>query len=71
MAHCKYCGRKTVWGGQRVCYTCLRGWKEKRISAYEKATKELGKLTPENHKALIKRVKQLERASGKITNEEA
>ena len=62
MAHCKYCGRETLWAGQRVCHTCLRGWEEKRISAYEQATNELGKLTPENHKALIRRVKQLEKA---------
>jgi len=65
MAHCKYCGDKTVWAGQRVCHACLRKWKERRISAYEQATQELGKLTPENHKALIKRVKQLERAGKK------
>lgn len=63
MARCKYCGNQTVWAGQRVCGSCLRKWKERRISAYEQATTELGKLTPENHKALIKRVKQLERAA--------
>ncbi len=63
MAECKYCRSKAVWGGQRVCGTCLRKRKERRISAYEQATKELGALTPENHKALIKRVKQLEKKS--------
>ena len=65
MSKCKYCGSSTVWAGQRVCHACLAKWKERRISAYEQATAELGKLTPENHKALIKRVKQLGRAAQK------
>jgi hypothetical protein len=44
-----------------VCHPCKRKWKERRIAAFTQATSELGALTADNHKAIIKRVKQLEK----------
>jgi hypothetical protein len=60
MGRCKYCGGDTLWR-MTVCHPCKRKWKERRIAAFNQATSELGALTADNHKAIIKRTKQLEK----------
>ncbi len=60
MPYCRDCGRETT-RGMRLCYTCLDKFKNRRIKAFEIAEKELGKLCADNHLALTKRVKQLEK----------
>jgi len=41
----------------------MKAWTEMRAYAFKKAVKELGKLCPENHKAINKRIKAIERSS--------
>ena len=60
MARCRYCG-KDAWTGFRVCRPCRLAWKARRVSAFNAAVAELGPLTSETHKAILKRTKQLEK----------
>ena len=54
---CRKCGREIG----RTCYVCLKEFSDRRKVAFEIAEGELGKLYKDNHKALTKRVKQIER----------
>jgi len=43
----------------------MKEWQEKRTLAFNQAQDELGKLCPENHKAINKRIKAIERSSSR------
>ena len=60
---CIKCGAETGFG--RICWTCMKSWKDRRAAAYEQAERELGSLCAENHQAIVKRIKQLEREAKK------
>lgn len=60
MSRCKTCG-KDAWPNRFVCPRCLRAWLDKRKAAFSQAQDELGLLTKANHKAIVKRTKELER----------
>ena len=55
---CRKCGREI---GGTTCYICLEKFSTMRKAAFEIAESELGKLCKDNHRALTKRVKQIER----------
>lgn len=55
---CKRCGEVTLLG--RICADCMRKWKAKRTAAFDQAVSEIGPLTAETHKAIQKRVQELE-----------
>ena len=63
MARCK-CGVETWYRGRRVCYNCMKAWKDNRLKAFDKAVDEIGPLNAENLKAIQKRVKAIEKGEG-------
>ncbi len=58
---CRKCGREAYIS--KICHTCLKKWEETRMKAFSQAQDELGKLCPENHKEINKRIKEIERSS--------
>jgi len=61
MARCKRCGVDTGYRGNKICFTCMKAWKDKRLKAFNQAESELGTLNAENLKAIQKRVKVIEK----------
>lgn len=61
MARCIRCGGDA--DDRRVCHACSQKWRHRRRAAWKQAIEEIGPLTDETHKALVKRTKQLERAA--------
>ena len=59
MSRCKTCGDESY--GRRVCSDCLHKWTERRKVAFDQAVKEIGPLTKDTQKSIVKRIKQLER----------
>lgn len=56
---CKKCGTESYH--VRLCYTCRKKWVKTRRKAFQQAENELGKLCAKNRKALLKRVREIER----------
>jgi len=61
MSHCIRCGKDIGYRGGRICRGCMDKWLKKRTTAFDQAVKEVGPLSRETHKAITKRVKQLEK----------
>ena len=59
MSRCKTCGDESF--GRRVCRWCLDKWVKRRKVAFDQAVTEIGPLTKDTQKAIVKRIKQLER----------
>lgn len=59
MAKCKKCGKES--DNYRLCTTCKKDWKRKRLKAYEIVERELGKQTYQNRKEFTKRLNEVER----------
>ena len=43
--------------------SCMDKWKKKRMIAFDQAVTEVGPLSKDTHKAILKRVKELEKES--------
>ena len=61
MAKCIRCGAD-AWP-KRICPECMDKWKDRREAAFNQAVSEIGPLGPETHKAILARVKALEKAA--------
>jgi hypothetical protein len=60
MSRCRECGEEAGYR-ERICYDCAKKWRDRRLAAFKQAEGELGVLDATNHKAYIRRVKELER----------
>jgi len=60
MSKCRKCGKET-WQSRLFCLSCSLAWQEKRKNAFVRAESELGKLCADNHKAIVKRIKEIEK----------
>lgn len=58
---CRKCGGSLVWPGRTLCYRCLQGWKNNRISAFKEAEEKFGKVDKNNLEQIKSEVKNIER----------
>ena len=71
MSRCRTCGIDMGRTGRRFCGNCRKVWFDRRTSAFNQAVSEIGSLNRDTHKAIVRRVKQLEAVLAKETPNES